>query len=112
MDLRQFVSETLTQIVGGIEDAKKSITDGSARINPRLNPHSDAKIKQLVDDNDSLIQDVVFDVALTVSSGTGTSGKVSVLAGLLNLESGGKSSNDQGRTSRVQFKVAVSFPKG
>jgi hypothetical protein len=111
MDLRQFVSETLSQIAGGIEDARKSIGD-TARINPRLHRDNDTRNSRLLDNGEAMIQEVEFDVALTVSTATGTAGKVSVIAGILNLDTGGKSSDEKGQTSRVKFRVPISFPKG
>jgi hypothetical protein len=114
MDLRKFVSQTIAEVVHGVIDAQAELKETGARVNPLLHPrmNSDLKTRGPIDNSENVVQEIVFDVALTVSSETGTDAKVSVLAGIFGLGAGGRSADQQGHTTKVSFTVPVSFPKG
>lgn len=104
MDLKEFVSETLKEIIAGIKDAQEYAKENGACINPDefgtlVKPEH---IINLGDGNVSIVQPVSFDVCI-VSKKT-KSGK-----GGIEIVSGGMEST-KGTESRVKFSVAVSFP--
>ncbi len=74
MNLKEFVTQTLTQIIDGVEEAKRQ--KGDTRVNPK--PRDDTSIEKLheagytISQDTELIQHVEFDVALTVTEGTET----------------------------------------
>ncbi|MCT2559513.1 hypothetical protein N0B51_11040 [Tsuneonella sp. YG55] len=117
MDLKSFVSETLTQIVTGVEDARnrlKEINPG-ARINPEWTTSENP------DHRHASPTPVEFDVAVVVVDERGnTSGeKLSASAGILSVvtakmsaeaQSGATGSQRNETVSRVKFSVNVAQP--
>ena len=112
MDLKNFVSETLTQIIEGVEDARKKIAekDITAQINPTAVQEGKPK-------RGSKPKPVEFDVAVTVldesassSSIGGTAGFLSVISAKVDssLEEKGALRNEA--VSRIQFSVELSQP--
>ena len=113
MDLRQFVSTTLSQIVEGIVDAQKAVLQHEAYINPgNLMRNATNTSESAIWDNrtNNYARSVVFDVVLTVEEGTNTGAKIGVVAGVFNLGANGASENKQASVSRVQFTIPVLFP--
>lgn len=104
MELEEFVSNTLKEIIAGVKDAQEYAKENGACINPNefgtlTKPEH---IINLGDGNVSIVQPVSFDVCI-VSKKT-KSGK-----GGIEIVSGGMESM-KGTESRVKFSVAVSFP--
>jgi hypothetical protein len=112
MELRQFVTETLLQISGGIEDAQQRLqAEGSTtRINTSMTKDDTGNL--VTGGRRHSIEYVDFDVAILANSGTETKAGVGLtVASLLSLGAGGKSNQSQGTESRVKFRVPVAFPK-
>lgn len=113
MELKEFVSATLTAIVEGMVDAQERAKKFDAHVNPGGLMRNAATVSEnSIWDNrtNNYARTVMFDVALTVEEGTKTNAKVGVAAGLLNLGAGGGSENKQLAVNRVQFSVPVLFP--
>lgn len=114
MDLRTFISETLTQIVAGVADAQKHFAaEGLAA---RLNPTEAERGKNVRTGAPSPVD---FDVALTVASESEGSSSSSVggKAGILNvvsaragLDDAQKTGEREERISRVKFTVQLGQP--
>jgi len=111
MNLRDFISETLTQILGGVTDAQKAAAELGGKVSPRL-----AGAATYASDHGFLVahggsaQIVRFDVALTVKEGTGTKGGIGIVAGIVSLGSTGQSNSENSSVSRVQFSVPLTLP--
>ena len=116
MDLKQFVSTTLTQIVEGVEDAMISIAQmgNNAQVNPTIVNASDEK-------KITPASAVEFDVALTVtdegkqSAGTKAGASVGILSvvsfrGSGSVENGETTTKASQNVSRVKFTVMLSQP--
>lgn len=116
MDLKTFVTETLTQVVAGIADAKEQIAASGtgAQINPFWKSSESSK-------EAGRATPVEFDVAITVmSEGEETAGgKASGKVGFLSVVSAsfsaeGAAEAKEGRrnesTSRVKFSVMLAQP--
>ena len=112
MDLKDFVSETLVQIATGVKDAQAKVKELGGTVNPSLNcGHEVASKLGFLYTRDSAMAPVVqFDVALTVTEGTGTKGGIGVFAGAVNLGSSGQSNNEQSSVSHVKFSVPLTLP--
>ncbi len=106
MDVKEFVSETITQIIDGVEDAQKRVkgtTKSDAIVNPRL--------------GNALFADptvVAFDIVVTTTEnkelhGKG-SGKGSIAVFSAKAEAEVSNSNTSENMSRVNFDVKVSLP--
>lgn len=103
MELDKFVTQTLTMISKGVNDAKSKCNDFGAIINDA--PSSLSPGTGMYGTNEKLIQTVEFDVAITTEDASNGEGKISVLGVGLG---GGTSSKDT-LTSRIKFNVPVSF---
>ena len=114
MDLKTFVSETLTQIVEGVADAKQRLEAGGtgARINPVRRDTSNRP-------HPSEAKPVEFDLALTVtqqsaetstSRGDAKAGIVSVFQAKVGADLAASSGNQSQEVSRVKFTVMLAQP--
>lgn len=112
MDLRTFVAETLKQIVDGVADAKSYFaqSETGAQINPVVRSSTD-KVG-----NPSPVE---FDIALTVSQSSESSGSttgeakvgmISVFQAKVGAESRDKDGNERQEVSRVRFTVMLAQP--
>ena len=112
MELEQFVTVTLTQIMSGIKTAMSKVEEQGGKINPTISIRGDhkghltgSKISPLS------IESVQFDVALTVSEGTGSTAGIAVVAGIFGGGARGTSSEETSQVSRVKFAIPVQWPQ-
>ena len=111
MELKEFVAQTLTQIIDGVVQSQTNAIAHGALVNPHLNPMSGKNSEHgFLQCLEGFAQVVKFDVALTVTEGTGTKGGIGVFAGPVNLGTSGQSSNSNSSVSRVQFNVPLILP--
>lgn len=112
MDLKDFIAETLQQIVQGVKTAQTAVQEHGAEINPNLigDYKEHAKHGLLLSGTGKVAQIVEFDIALSVKEGTGTRGGIGILAGAINLGSSGQSSEENSSQNRVKFRVPLSLP--
>jgi hypothetical protein len=96
MNLEDFISETLSQIVSGIKKAQEATKNKHAMIVPY---HS-------TDGN------VDFDVAVTVVDGKETSGKAGISVWSIGAGVSGKSESSTSTASRIKFSIAIELPEG
>jgi hypothetical protein len=101
LQLRDFVSETIKQVIDGVVAAQHYATSKKAVVNPkpdryRLPPP----------------QSISFDVAITAAKGTKTQGGIAVFTGAFGLGSKGQSERSNETVNRIQFSVPVSLPTG
>ncbi|MEJ0099843.1 MAG: hypothetical protein WDO12_08925 [Pseudomonadota bacterium] len=110
MDLAEFVSQTLTQIATGVSQAKESVEKLGGQINPKpfMTADSASRLGLVhTDSSGDAVSLVQFDVALTVTQGTGTKGGIGVFAGAISLGSSGQSTAESSSVSRVKFIVPM-----
>lgn len=113
MELKDFVANTIGEIIEGLVEAQKRVTPHGAYINPGnlMRSTKEPGESALWDNrNNNYARPISFDVALTVEEGTNTGAKVGVAAGIFNLGAGGASENKQLAVNRVQFTIPVLFP--
>lgn len=113
MNLREFVSTVLQEVVAGVEDAQSSVK-GDSEVNPHIwmAQRADAnKQKILESNNGKWIHMVEFDVAVTVAESTGTKGGIGLVVGPVALGSQGASNAQSSTVSRIKFEVPIAFPR-
>lgn len=113
MELKEFISEALVQIVAGIEDAQEKIETSNAEISPSYNNRQQnimEKLNLIQSRKGNVIQQVNFDIAVSATEGTGTKAGVGVLAGAFNLGASGSSNQENQTASRIKFAVPVTLP--
>jgi len=96
MNIKTFVSESLTQIIEGVEEAQQK--HKSSAINPSFGrdfPERESNVE--------------FDIAVTLESGTETKGGIAVFGGAINLGTQGKSEKSDVTVSRIKFSVPLAF---
>lgn len=113
MNLREFVGQTLSEIVQGVSDAQVSLGDlGKGICPPIFTTASMPELmkKHLFTGGDKLVQLVEFDVAVTVEKGTDTKGGIGVFVGSIGLGTQGASSASNSSISHIKFTVPISLP--
>lgn len=112
VSLKDFVSETLKQVIGGVVDAQDYAKDRGAYVNPsHLHASGSGREKRLFHSETSTYPESVnFDVAVTTLKGTETQGGVGIFVGPIALGSKGQSESSSSSLSRIKFSVLVAFP--
>jgi hypothetical protein len=107
MEIKDFVSQSLMQIMEGVKDAQSK---SPGIINPIV-PLSDSEQKQHVTINQSILQSVEFDIAVTVFTEGTQKGGIAVFAGFGGLGGQKQSGYSDTVVSRLKFTVPVVFPQ-
>ena len=100
LELRDFVAETIKQVIDGVAAAQEYATTKRAIVNP---PPS--RMSQRV-------ESISFDVAITAAKGSKTQGGIAVFTGVFALGSKGQSEKANETVNRIQFSVHVCLPIG
>ena len=119
MELKDFVSETLTQILQGVRESQKRQEEHGGEINLSVWSRSSSEGAEgaiqhkgfLVSKSRKAIDYVNFDVAITLTRGKGAKAGIGVFVGAVGLGSQGQTSSSEGSINRIQFKVPISFPQ-
>lgn len=120
MELKDFVSQVITEICQGIDDAKKKTAGSGALVCPPISSVKDniAYITYKNADHSTAAL-VYFDVALTVSSSETsgqegqTKGKLSVMSlfsANLGMSDTQKNEQTEQTVSHIRFTIPVRFP--
>ncbi|QDO84536.1 hypothetical protein FM037_16640 [Shewanella psychropiezotolerans] len=110
MQLENFVSQTLKQIIDGVSSAQKYSETKNAKINP-----STARMDGKATDYSFCVetyvplQGVEFDVAVTVKEASSTSEGGGDM-GEISVTSASQASNQNSSVSRIKFKVPILLP--
>lgn len=111
MDLREFISETLIQIVSGVAEAQEKSVAIGGKVSPKLRSGQTAfGAHGFLHTDGGTAQVVQFDVALTAKEGAGTKGGIGIVAGIVSLGSTGQSNTENASISRVKFGVPIILP--
>ena len=111
MELKNFVAEALKQIVDGVIIAQEYGRTKGARINPLHLPVRNAEGKShSVTFRSDIPHDIEFDVAVTTTTGSGTSGGVGVFVGPVGVGSKGQTTKANESISRIKFTIPVVLP--
>ncbi len=108
MDLKAFVEASLVQIIEGVQAAQAGTEASGALINP--NPSPGFKGKRMGAAG-LTIQDVEFDVAVTVAKGQEKKGGLGLVVGPVALGGGAKSDAQSSSLNRIRFAVPIALPQ-
>lgn len=116
MDVREFVKQSLLDIIGGVVDAQNEIKSlaPDAKISPAYAKHEpDAGVVANRRQSVSLIE---FDIAVTVAhagkaeaGGSAKGGVLSVFSG--TVEGAVEYAQERSNVSRLRFDVPIAFPR-
>ncbi|MAL80662.1 MAG: hypothetical protein CMN55_16415 [Sneathiella sp.] len=110
MDLKEFIIETISAIADATNELQKSYEKEGVIINPPTS--KDAENLYLEGGSKSIyrrIENIKFDVALTVGSSREAEGNAGVKVFSLEVGGGGGTSKSQEQVSRVQFSIPLSL---
>ena len=116
MELKDFVSTALADIIEGVIAAQERVQGTGAKINPRLSRmipkgEKNYEVFALAEVNPgNPVFLVKFDVAVTASKGTRSKGGVGVVTGIVSLGSTGASENAESAVSRISFALPLLVP--
>lgn len=111
MKLKDFVAETLKEIIDGVAEAQDYYSDKDGSVNGRkLRFRTDQGMQLWDKETGQPAQMVDFDVAVTTTEGTETKGGIGVFVGPVGLGSQGKSDASNTSSSRIKFSVPVFLP--
>lgn len=109
--LEDFVSETLRQVMQGVVNAQQHASNIGGSIAPSGARFRNDQGMQLYDKNDGcVIEKIEFNIAVTTTEGTATSGGIGIFVGPVGLGSKGESNSSSQSTSTIKFSVAIKFP--
>lgn len=114
MELKEFITIALTQIVEGVHEAQEKAKACGAEINPTVMGGIDYVAQHgggLQTRTGNYAQVVKFDIAVTATEGKGTKGGIGIVTGALNLGSAGQSNSENTTSSRISFSVPLALPK-
>ena len=113
MELKAFVAETLSQVILGVREAQVFASTHEAKVvPPRIGFRPDQGHVVFWElDNQSLVQVIEFDVAVTTTEGTTAKGGVGVFVGAVGVGTQGQSTASSQSVTRIKFSVPVGFPK-
>ena len=110
MELKDFVRETIQNIVAGVSEAQSAAKEHGAVVNPSgLNYYKDG------DHNVSahaIPQEILFNVGLTSTNKDGSSGGIGVFLGGVSLGKKNDSGTEDIAVTSVQFTVPIVLPSG
>ena len=112
MELKDFVRESLKQIVEGVSEAQEPIRRLGGYVNPTVRPKgtNEAHFGEFLPSGQQVLL-VDFDVAVTINEQTGTHAQAKLqVASFLSLGAGGNSGDAQQTTQRMKFKVPLALP--
>lgn len=111
MELKEFITQTLNNIVDGIADAQAHALEKQAMINPSCTVRSEETIVyHTVMGPAFTVQVIEFDIAVTVTDEDKSKGGIGVLSAVLNVGVQGEANKINNETSRVKFSIPVVFP--
>ena len=112
MELEEFISVTLNQIISGVK-ASKDVEENKDLISPQVFDRSDhaPKGKYFISQiNHKPVQMVSFDVAVTTEEGKERKEGIGVMVLGIGLGSQGKEIAQGTNVSRIKFEVPITFP--
>jgi len=103
MELREFVSATLVEIVRGVRDAQRAVK--AEKIPSAINPGSRGREGMLY-----ARKEVEFDVAITATEGSESKSGIGVVVASVGIGAQRKSGASSESVSRIKFAVPVILP--
>jgi len=112
MQLRDFITETLVQIVDGVITAQENVKGKNAYISPG-NIISDNKLLKatFTRGRSPIVQNIEFDVAITATESDETKGGVGVVAAIVNAGVQHTVDTKSGSISHIKFSIPIVLPE-
>lgn len=112
MELDEFVSTTLRQIINGVQTAQDELSDSGATVNPTNIAIRTDQLGGRGHQRGNIVRNVDFNVAVAASQEESSEAGAGIFVGGLGLgvrESGGEASQHM---NRIKFTVPLLLPPG
>jgi len=112
MQLREFISETIVQIINGIVDSQKQVDSLGAKVNPAmlLNTSRSIGLAGEYSNTKRNVYPIEFDIAVGEAKGDGVKAGIGILSVVLSAGAQSEIKSSQSNESRIKFIVPVVFP--
>lgn len=110
MDLKDFVSQTLVQIVEGVVEASTRVAELGGAVSPSYNAHPTDAIGRSRDGQSLPVHAVEFDVAIVAGSESSMEAGGGVKISVFSASAKGSEKDREQTTSRIQFVVPLQLP--
>ncbi|KAA6323019.1 hypothetical protein EZS27_027505 [termite gut metagenome] len=107
MELKEFVKETLIQIVDGVQEAQRGIKGLNSVINPKILIERGSRGEKY----DSKTYTVDFEVVLTRGDAEGNNIGIGVLFGAITIGGKTKAATEKVSATSVRFSVPIKYTK-
>ena len=110
MELKDFVVQTISSLVDAVDDLQGKYESKGAIVNPP-SAQSGSDVLQMGSENYTFrrVQNVQFDVAVTVSSETSGGGNAGIKVLSVELGGGAETAKSSSQISHVKFEVPIAF---
>ena len=109
MELKNFVAETLRQIIAGVKEVQDEAESMGAKVNPNHIASEDKSLMWVIG-MDQVVQVVEFDVAVTTTEGDKAKGGIGIFVGPLGVGVQGENETVNSTQNRIKFSVPVKLP--
>ena len=113
MELKEYISETLTQIAQGVKDAQANVAELGAKVNPANVPSFQGNVPHCLGATGrpaKVLCDIEFNVTLTNDTSTSKGTGIGVLFGAMSF-GGKRESMDKDTTlNSIKFNVIMELP--
>ncbi|MEO0415368.1 MAG: hypothetical protein AAF226_10500 [Verrucomicrobiota bacterium] len=106
MELREFIKQSLLDIIGGVEDAQQEAPKGT------IAPNEITRNMAAVQHRVSHLQPVDFQVAVTVDESAKVGAKIGVLSGIFGASVAGDESEAKQSGTTLKFTIPIHLPLG
>lgn len=103
MELKDFIAQSVTQIVEGLEVARENIRKYGATVNPDF---------RRTDSGSSSVQSLEFDIAVSVSPQGEGSKSIGIQIASLGFNRSSESGGGTTTNSRIRFAIPLMLPLG
>lgn len=107
MELKEFVSQSLVQIMEGVMDAQQQTKELNARVNPFTNVRADGFVTEYAFKD---VSHVEFEVSVTSEDKKGMAGGLSVLFGAMSVSGKMDDVASKIALNRLKFRIPVVYP--
>lgn len=109
MELKEFVEESINQIIDGIIASQKRNNDNGAIISPSFT--GDKSIQTEINGKNYSVSKIDFEVALTTTDESGSKARIGVLFGYIGGGIQGEQKNKYADITSLRFSIPVAYPQ-
>lgn len=112
MELKEFIKETLMQIIEGVEEAQNMLDSKDCIINPKKNINYDAKTGKANKLESAEKINVDFEVVLSKVDKAESKAGIGVLFGNIGIGGHEKTDDSTSSVTSVRFSVPIKYTEG